>query len=132
MVFHLALQLATADGTRLWEPGDFVQVGANGTTKASLRCLNMRHEMEIWNQLRNGCVAGRAISYTSTGKTIVPNGEPSGLKPIPLVNVTSLILDQDDPPKAQYRWNQSVQDNGTCTCQTSSLAHSNGNGKGEP
>jgi len=98
MVFHVKLELADNDQP-LWQPGESAKVDAGGTTKGSVRCLNMRHEMEIWNQLRNGCVAGRAISYTSGDSTVIPNGAPTSLKPLPLVNVTSLILDADDPAK---------------------------------
>ncbi|HLV65705.1 MAG TPA: hypothetical protein VKY73_07820 [Polyangiaceae bacterium] len=60
-----------------WPADTPISIHRDGTELGSIECLDLRHEMEIWNQLRNGCVAGSALSH---GKN----------KVIPLVNVTSL------------------------------------------
>jgi hypothetical protein len=75
-VFHLNLDL-TSD----WTPGDVVPIGDGLGT---IEQVDLRHEMEIWNQLRNGLVAGSALRTGGTGKPRV----------VPLVNITSLTPDE--------------------------------------
>ncbi len=74
--FHLNLDL-----TRDWTPGKVVPIGDGLGT---IEQVDLRHEMEIWNQLRNGLVAGSALRTGGAEKPRV----------IPLVNITSLIPDE--------------------------------------
>jgi hypothetical protein len=74
MVFRLRVNVAT-DERPLWKPGVPVSIGVG---QGRLEALDLRYEMEIWNQLRNGCVAGSALHHQSNQR-------------IPLVNVTSLV-----------------------------------------
>lgn len=82
-VFHLHVVLEGADGSSKWQPGGAPVTLPNGA--GSLECLDLRHEMEIWNQLRNGVVAG---SVDGARKKRRSDGTT-----IPLVNITSLIPD---------------------------------------
>lgn len=47
--------------------------------------LDLRHEVEIWNQLRNGLVAGRVYRRAGGGQTFTP-----------IVNITTLVPDDTD------------------------------------
>jgi hypothetical protein len=76
-VFHLWVDLE-----RDWKPGVDVPIGDG---LGSIEKVDLRHETEIWNQLRNGLVAGTALRTTT----------PEGPYVVPLVNITSLIPDQD-------------------------------------
>jgi hypothetical protein len=93
-VFHLHVVLADADADPKWTLGSTVKFPNNA---GSLQCLDLRNEMEIWNQLRNGVVAGTVIGSSkkrSSGRS----------NEIPLVNITSLIPPSDPPtPEAQSR-----------------------------
>jgi hypothetical protein len=86
-VFHLKLVLET-EGKDLWPPGKAEQLPNGGFIES----LDLRHEMEIWNQLRNGTVAGRVLSYRKAARE---NKPPADAEYVPLVNITSLIA--DDP-----------------------------------
>jgi hypothetical protein len=81
-VFHLSLELATGEGAserELWESNAEVPLTSDGGDHLGfVRCLNLRYETEIWNQLRNGCVAGSALLHEH-GRVV------------PLVNITSLM-----------------------------------------
>jgi len=73
-VFQLQVNIAH-DDIELWQTGTRVAIGEG---HGWIEAIDLRYEMEIWNQLRNGCVAGRAHSHQSK-------------KSIPLVNLTSLV-----------------------------------------
>lgn len=61
-----------------WSPNKPLEIrDQSGARLATLELLDLKHETEIWNQLRNGTVAGRALIQ----------GEQ---RVVPLVNVTSL------------------------------------------
>lgn len=81
-VFHLHVKLQDASGEELWEPGRRDEFADGG---GSLQSLDLRFETEVWNQLRNGCVAGAAMTYA--GSTSDTEGTPQVM---PLVNITSL------------------------------------------
>lgn len=84
MVFHVKVVLEADARSVDWRPGESVQFANSG---GSIECVDLRHEMEIWNQLRNGTVAGR-VSYRKAAQ----NGRPES---VPLVNITSLIPDEE-------------------------------------
>lgn len=66
--------------------------GSTPYSRGSLTNLDLRYEMEIWNQLRNGAVYGR-VSRRHRPKT-----KPRA--PQPLVNITSLLpAEPADPVK---------------------------------
>lgn len=85
MVFRLRVNVANEQGD-LWKPGEPQDIGDQ---QGRIWALDLRHEMEIWNQLRNGCVAGSALHYQTNQR-------------IPLVNVTSLV-EERSPRSAAIR-----------------------------
>jgi len=74
-VFYL--KVSALGDEALWPPDTPTEISRDGTVLGSIECLDLKHEMEIWNQLRNGCVAGSVLIQ---GKD----------KVVPLVNVTSI------------------------------------------
>ncbi|MFZ5894977.1 MAG: hypothetical protein ACOY0T_28210 [Myxococcota bacterium] len=87
-VFYVKLDLERA-GQDLWPCGRGTLL-ENGS--GYIESLNLRFEVEIWNQLRNGVVAGRVMSQR---KAALDGKLPEDVDYVPLVNVTSLI--PDDP-----------------------------------
>jgi hypothetical protein len=92
-VFYLKLLLEEA-GNDLW-PSDARDALRGG---GFLECLDLRYEVEIWNQLRNGVVAGRVLSHR---KATIDDRRPNEVDYVPLVNVTSLV--PDEPMDAAQR-----------------------------
>jgi hypothetical protein len=79
-VFHLEVKLNGAT----WTPDEVITIkAADGTPLGSITQLDLRYEMEIWNQLRNGTLLGRVLRRTSQ-------------TPVPLVNITTLLGNTDD------------------------------------
>lgn len=82
-VFLLKVEIAGMP----WVPDEPIAIeittGENGKTRVGeICCLDLRHEVEIWNQLRNGLVAGRVYRRAGGGKTFTP-----------IVNITTLVPD---------------------------------------
>lgn len=86
-----------------WKVGSSQKTTAGAATKgdtsaddgeAFIACVDLRHNTEIWTQLRSGCVAGRVL-YNSQKERVVP-----------LVNVTALGGEEfachhvEDPPSS--------------------------------
>lgn len=88
-VFHLKLEVAGMPWTN--QPV-YIMTGENGksTFLGEIRCLDLRHEVEIWNQLRNGLVAGRVYWRGGDGKKFTP-----------IVNITTLVPDEGDTEKGE-------------------------------
>jgi hypothetical protein len=82
-VFRLEVNLVDG-GDDLWPVGEQRPIGDDATF-GSVESLDLRYEMEIWNQLRNGCVAGRVLTRREA-------------EVIPLVNVTTLIPPEMSSP----------------------------------
>lgn len=80
-VLHLKVRkLDKWEGKR--ESFEFGKHGGFG----SIESVDLRFESEIWNQLRNGVVAGRALRRDS-------------VEPLPIVNVTSLMVEPAEEEK---------------------------------
>lgn len=91
-VFYLAVKLDEA-GVGFWTPGKSHPLGEK-SVGGTIECIDLRYEMEIWNQLRNGAVASRVLSRRRAahlGKNL--HETPT----VPLVNITTLIADDDLP-----------------------------------
>lgn len=84
-VFYLNVALVNGEGESLWEEGDTEELSSG---RGALQCLDLRHEMEIWNQLRNGAVVGTVLSYS---KAIQAGKALTEAQTVPLVNLTSLV-----------------------------------------
>ncbi len=86
-VFYLKLNLEQ-NGEDVWAPGDRVDFAPESFVES----LNLRHEVEVWSQLRNGLVGGRVLSRR---KASLDGVEIDKAEFVPLVNITSFII--DDP-----------------------------------
>lgn len=78
----LRLKASKLDALDTVAKPDAVQVNGNGVTY-EIEPVQLKREPEIWNQLRNGTIAGRALYRALQGGT-------GGQRVLPLVNVTSL------------------------------------------
>lgn len=76
------LEVDAQPGYDLWPVGHKESIGPATSQLGSLESLDLRHEMELWNQLRNGCVAGRVLLR-----------EPDTT--LPLVNITTLVAPEN-------------------------------------
>jgi hypothetical protein len=117
-VFYLRVNLAReGDGSDLWPAGG-PPVDLGGA-RGDIECLDLRYETEIWNQLRNGAVAGRVL-IRKKARTARPELRAT-ISTTPLVNITSLVPDDDlgEPSNGiHYESNESSQ-----------VKNGNGNGK---
>lgn len=86
-VFHLVLKLEDGQ-TDLWKAKPCKQI-ADGA--GHIECIDLRFQAEIWNQLRNGCVAGRVLLDDRFGRH---PGE--GRRVVPLVNITTLMSAEEE------------------------------------
>lgn len=78
LVFRLDLR--NLNGWTLGDPVRLsIQKGADTLEAGSVTCIDLSLQMEIWQQLRNGCVAGRVLFDDEGTKRVVP-----------LVNITTL------------------------------------------
>lgn len=76
MVFHLEVQLKDVT----WQPDERLEF-SDKQQLGAITQVDLRYEMEIWNQLRNGTLFGRVLRRKSQ-------------TPVPLVNITALLEDQ--------------------------------------
>ena len=88
-VFYLDVTLANG-ATNLWDAGDTEAfVSSDRGSRGSITCVDLRYEGEIWNQLRNGLVAGSVMT-----QSVKRPGRDSRTA-VPIVNMTSLLPDPD-------------------------------------
>jgi hypothetical protein len=97
-VFHLVVNLGEqpqgGEWKDFWEPKGQPKDLGTDPRLGSIECIDLRHETEIWNQLRNGLVAGRVLFQKRVDQPVAGRANP-----VPLVNITSLI--PDEPPSGQ-------------------------------
>jgi len=77
-VFRVSVKDVQAWKADEWQDTRGGKGGLSGTGYATITCINLRYNTAIWQQLRTGCVAGRASVAGNGGEVI------------PLVNVTAL------------------------------------------
>jgi hypothetical protein len=94
-VFYLRLKLENDQGEDSWPSGKSISLSKG---EGSLESLNLRHEVEIWNQLRNGVVAGRVMSRR---KAVLDGRSLEDVEYVPIVNVTSLVPDEPSEPRSK-------------------------------
>lgn len=81
MVFEIHLTLDE------WRPGHSQAITRNGVKCGEVRCLDLRYETELWQQLRNGLVVGR-VQLNRNEQVMA------------LVNVTSISVEDEQPDEA--------------------------------
>lgn len=94
-VFYLKVKLEQ-NNEDAWAPGHRVAFAPDSFVES----LNLRHEVEVWSQLRNGLVGGRVLSRRKASLDGVPIDKAEF---VPLVNITSYITDD---PAATLLMNQ--------------------------
>jgi hypothetical protein len=89
-VFWAHIELGKRD-TQSWKLGERRQLlDENGKSGGFVECLDLRYQSEIWNQLRNGCVLGRALLEQRFTRA-----ETAKKQIVPLVNVTTLMPEEE-------------------------------------
>jgi hypothetical protein len=79
--------LLRIDGLRALRHHRAARVEIAKGASLSIESVDLGHQIEVWNQLRNGCVAGRVLYRRANGHSDV----------VPLVNITALSPARKEP-----------------------------------